>query len=112
MCSVSLMVKFPLVKHPYQRTVGKLRRKESIHNSVFRPYVVWDSVQNFQFGQSHQKQHSLEIWAVKLRFLLVYENMLKSIATARTKCTTKQENKASYNTDYIPPDLIEFFGDD
>ena len=38
--------------------------------------------------------------------------MLKSIATARTKCTTKQENKVSYNTDYIPPDLIEFFGDD
>ena len=38
--------------------------------------------------------------------------MLKSIATARSECTAKQENKASYNTDYIVPDLIDFFGDD
>ena len=37
--------------------------------------------------------------------------MLKSIATV-SDCTAKQENKASYNTDYIVPDLIEFFGDD
>ena len=35
--------------------------------------------------------------------------MLKSIATARSECTEKQENKASYNTYY---DLIDFFGDD
>ena len=55
---------------------------------------------------------NMEIWAVKLRFLLSYENMLKSIATARSECTTKHENKASYNTDYIVPDLIDFFGDD
>ena len=51
----------------------------------------------------------LEIWTVKLRFLLIYENMLKSIAMARSECTAKHENKASYNTDYIVPDLI---GDD
>ena len=38
--------------------------------------------------------------------------MLKSIATARSECTGKQENKASYNTCYIVPDLIDFFGDD
>ena len=38
--------------------------------------------------------------------------MLKSIATARSECTPKQENKASYNTYYIVPDLIGFFGDD
>ena len=38
--------------------------------------------------------------------------MLKSIATAGSKCTAKQENKASYNTDYIVPDLIDSFGDD
>ena len=38
--------------------------------------------------------------------------MLKSIATARSECTAKQENKASYNTHYIAPDLIDFFGDD
>ena len=34
--------------------------------------------------------------------------MLKSIATARSECTAKHENKASYNTDYIVPDLIDF----
>ena len=38
-----------------------------------------------------------------------YENMLKSIATARSECTTKHENKASYNTDYIVPDLIYIY---
>ena len=38
--------------------------------------------------------------------------MLKSIATARSECTAKQENIASYNTYYIVPDLIDFFGDD
>ena len=38
--------------------------------------------------------------------------MLKSIATARSECIAEQENKASYNTDYIFPDLIDFFGDD
>ena len=55
---------------------------------------------------SHKKK---EIWAVKLRFLLIFQ---KNIATARTECTTKHENKASYNTDYLVPDLIEFFGND
>ena len=48
----------------------------------------------------------------KTLFLLIYENMLKSIATARSECTAKHEKKASYNTDYIVPDLIDFFGDD
>ena len=38
--------------------------------------------------------------------------MLKGIATARSECTARQENKASYNTYYIVPDLIDFFGDD
>ena len=38
--------------------------------------------------------------------------MLKSIATARSECMAEQENKASYNTDYSFPDLIDFFGDD
>ena len=61
---------------------------------------------------SHKKKHGLEIWAVKLRFLLIYENMLKSIATARSECTAKHENKAGSNTDYIVSDLIDFFGDD
>ena len=38
--------------------------------------------------------------------------MLKGIATARSECTAKRENKASYGTDYIVPDLIDFFRDD
>ena len=38
--------------------------------------------------------------------------MLKSIATARSEFTAKHKNKASYNTDYIVPDLINFLGDD
>ena len=37
--------------------------------------------------------------------------MLKSIAMARSECTAKQENKASYNTYCIVPDLIGFFDD-
>ena len=36
---------------------------------------------------------------------------LKSITTARSECTAKQGNKASYKTDYIVPNLIDFFGD-
>ena len=38
--------------------------------------------------------------------------MLRSIAMARSECTANQENKARYNTDYIVPDLIDFFRDD
>ena len=52
------------------------------------------------------------MWAVKLRFLLIYENILKSNATASSEYTTKHENKVSYNTDYNVPDLIDFFGND
>ena len=52
------------------------------------------------------------MWAVKHGFLLIYKIMLKSIATARIKCTAKKGNKVSYNTYYIVPDLIDFFEDD
>ena len=38
--------------------------------------------------------------------------MLKSTAAACSECTAKQENKASYDTYYIVPDLIDFFGGD
>ena len=38
--------------------------------------------------------------------------MSKNISTARSECTIKHENKASYNTNYIVPDLIDFFGDE
>ena len=48
----------------------------------------------------------------KGRFLLIYEIMLKSIATVRSECTAKQTKNASYNTYYIVPDLIDFFVDD
>ena len=37
---------------------------------------------------------------------------MKCIATACSECTIKQKNTASYNKDYIVPDLIDFFGDD
>ena len=30
---------------------------------------------------------------------------------SRSECRTKHESKVSYNTDYIVPDLVEFFGD-
>ena len=52
------------------------------------------------------------MWAVKPRFLLIYEIMLKIIATAGSEDIAKQDNKAGYNTYYIVPDLIDFFGDD
>ena len=42
-------------------------------------------------------------------FFLIYENMLKSIATARSEYTAKHKNKASYNIGYIVPDLIDIF---
>ena len=64
------------------------------------------------FEHTHKTKHSLEVWAVKLRFLLIYKNMLKSTATALGECTAKHENKASDNTDYIVSDLIDCFGDD
>ena len=35
--------------------------------------------------------------------------MLKSIATTRSECTAKHENNVSYNTDYIVPNLIDFW---
>ena len=38
--------------------------------------------------------------------------MLKSIATVRSECTAKHENKASYSTDYIAANLTDLFGDD
>ena len=34
------------------------------------------------------------------------------ITTTRSECTAKQENKASYNTDYNVPNLIDFFDED
>ena len=43
---------------------------------------------------------------------LIYKSMLKTIATARSGCTVKQENKASYNTNCIVRDLIDFFAYD
>ena len=76
-------------------------------------YCGWHDLKfTWTFEHSHKKYDSLEMWAVKLRFVLIYKNMLKSIATARSECTAKQENKASYNRDYLVPDLSNFFGND
>ena len=54
----------------------------------------------------------METWAIKLRFLWIYENMLKKIAMIRSQGTTKHKNMAGYNTDYMVPNLIDFFGYD
>ena len=43
-----------------------------------------------------------EIWAVKLRFLLTYEYMLKKIAVACSECTEKHKN-----ADHVVPDLSD-----
>ena len=56
-------------------------------------------------------RHSQEIWAVKLRFLLIYENMLRNIATTSSECTAKHGNKAGYNIVFTVPDLIDFLSD-
>ena len=37
---------------------------------------------------------------------------VESIATARSECTAKHENNASYNIDYIILDLVDFLGND
>ena len=47
---------------------------------------------------SHKKYQRLEIWAVKLRFLLISENILRNNATARSESKIKYENMASNNT--------------
>ena len=39
-----------------------------------------------------QEIHGLKIWAIKLRVLLISDNMLKNIATANGECTEKNEN--------------------
>ena len=51
----------------------------------------------------------MEIWAVKHRYLLIPENMLKIIATVCSEFTIKHGNKANYNTDYTVRGLIFFF---
>ena len=45
--------------------------------------------------------------SVKFRFLLIYKNMLKSIATARSECAAKHENKACYSTYLIKNSFIK-----
>ena len=45
----------------------------------------------------------MEIWAVKLRFFFIYENMLKSIATALSECTkiTKTRQATTQTTLFL-----------
>ena len=45
---------------------------------------------------------------MKFWFPLIYKNMFKNIGTACSESTLKQENEASYSTDYIVHDLIDF----
>ena len=40
------------------------------------------------------------------------QKYVESIATACCQCTAKHKNKASYNTYYTDPDLIDSFGND
>ena len=56
-------------------------------------------------------RHSQEIWAVKLRFLLIYENMVRNVTTTRSECTAKYGNKAGYNIVFTVSDLIGFLSD-
>ena len=110
----SVFIVLPIIRN-------RRKTKTIPHTNLNTPFlrhslttILNTKVKNFHVGlfeHSHKKQH-LEIRTVKLLFLLIYEIMLKSIATARSECTAKQENKASYNTYYIVPDLIDFFGDD
>ena len=45
---------------------------------------------------SYKKKHSQEIWAVKLRFLLIYENKLKALQ--RSVVSTQQNKKTRQAT--------------
>ena len=56
-------------------------------------------------------RHSQEIWAVKLRFLLIYENMVRNVTTTRSECTAKYGDKAGYNIVFTVSDLIDFLSD-
>ena len=96
---------------PYNKwfaNTSSVRFKISLTIFLTESKTVWRDF----LKHSHKKKHSLEMWAVKVQFLLIYEIMLKSIATARIECTAKQENTASYNTYCIVPDLIDFYGND
>ena len=89
---------------------GRFLLLKTFSRKIFR----WSAGKCFikRLHHSHKKEHSLEIWAVKLRFLLIDEKLLTSFATACSECTFKQEKKANYNTDHLVPNLIDFFGDD
>ena len=77
----------------------------------FKFHSLQMEIENIATRNNIVMKRVIVIRVVKLRFLLIYEIMLKSIATARSECTSKLENIASYNTYYIVPDLIDFFGD-
>ena len=74
-----------------------LSKHETLYKQNFLEYTF--QIMILKLSIIVTRNNSLEIRVVKLRFLLIYEIMLKSIATARSECTTKQENEGSYNTD-------------
>ena len=84
---------------------------ESLHLSLFLFMQLHKDIKHCKYLPTIvTRNNSLEIRAVKLRFLFIYEIMLKSIATACSEYTAKQKNIASYSTYRIAPDLIDFFG--
>ena len=87
---------FFLDKNPSQKKKKKKKKKK---NTSVKPWNTTRTFRGIVFDHSHKKEHTLEMWAVIFRFLLIYKNMLKSIAMARSECRAKYENKASYNTD-------------
>ena len=58
------------------------------YRDVFKPILIVGF-----FFTIVTRNNSLEIRAVKLRFLLIYKNMLKSTATTRSECTAKQQGE-------------------
>ena len=62
--------------------------------------------------QSHKKQHSLDIWTIKLLFLLIYENVEKHCNGLQWVHDKTQKQGKLYNTDYIVPDLSDLFVDE
>ena len=57
-------------------------------------------------GRGNTGRKTLEIRAAKLRFLLIYEIMLKGIATTRSECTAKQQKQARQATTHTTLFLI------
>ena len=75
----------------YYSLINFWKRAQNAHRSKFeKSFLLGFSLSS----QNHKNQHSLEIWVVKLRFLLIYENMLKSTAVVSAQWNTKTRRTA------------------